>query len=72
MTNGDKIRNMNDKQLAEFFDILLDQDREDWTPIGCYDCAYYGTHHQEDGDCNNCEWENGIEGWLKRKAQPNK
>lgn len=69
MTNGEKIRSMNDKQLAQFFEILLDQDRDDWTPIGCYDCAYYGTHHQEDGDCDDCEWKDGIEGWLKSKAE---
>ena len=69
MTNGDKIRSMNDKQLAEFFEILLDEYRDDWNPMGFYNCCYYGTHHQYDGDCDSCEWKDGIEAWLNKKAE---
>lgn len=64
MTNGDWIRSMSDSELADFLENALDQESEEWTAMGCYNCAYYGTHHQPE-ECVDCEWENGIFGWLK-------
>lgn len=68
MTNADRIRNMTDEELFEWLDIQLNQEREDWQPIGCYSCIDYGTHHYPK-DCirNKCEWVNGVLGWLKQE-----
>jgi predicted hydrolase (HD superfamily) len=66
MTNGDKIRSMTDKELTEWLDKQYNQDREDWTPLGCYHCADYGTHHYPE-DCGDCEWLGGIMGWLQQE-----
>ena len=72
-TNADRIRNMTDEELAEFIDKMLNQDREDCDPIGCYGCAYYGTHHQDKDselyECGDCEFENGILAWLQAEVK---
>lgn len=64
ITNGDKIRNMNDLELANWLDKISNQNREDYIGIGCYNCTSYGTHHMEES-CKDCDWENGILGYLK-------
>ncbi len=73
MTNADRIRNMTDEELAEFLDKSLNLDREDCDPIGCYGCAYYGTHHQDkDGgfyECGDCEFEGGLLQWLQAEVK---
>lgn len=35
ITNGDKIRNMNDLELANWLDKISNQNREDYIGIGC-------------------------------------
>lgn len=79
MTNGDKIRAMTDIELTEFIDKMLNQDREDWKPVGCYNCSSYGTHHADKTnigteyeylyECKNCEFEKGVLEWLKSKEE---
>ena len=66
MTNGDKIRNMTDEELAEWIDKQNNEDREDWDSLGCYRCVLYKTHHYPN-DCIDCEWVCGILGWLKKE-----
>lgn len=41
MTNADRIRNMTDEELAELFDKISNEYREDWSPMGCTTCSYY-------------------------------
>lgn len=69
MTNADKIRVMTDEELEDFLHKIQDDTREDWTPIGCYHCAYHKTHHQPQ-DCikENCEYKYGLLSWLKSKV----
>lgn len=76
MTNGDKIRSMTDAELAEWLDRQHDGDRDDWKPIGCYHCINFNTHHDDKSnigteyeylyECGNCEFEDGILGWIKK------
>lgn len=67
MTNADKIRTMNDEELAEWLDKQLNQDREDWDSIGCYSCLFYKTHHYPE-ECENCVYKGGILSWLKKEV----
>lgn len=69
MTNADKIRSMTDEELADFLQRIQDSEREDWTPIGCYHCSYYKTHHQPK-DCfkEECEFRLGVLGWSKGQS----
>jgi hypothetical protein len=79
MTNADKIRNMTDNELAEWLDKMVNQYRKDWTPIGCYHCINYGTHHSDKSnigtkfeylyECKGCEFENGLLEWLKSESE---
>lgn len=69
MTNGDKIRSMSDEELAELLDKALNQERDDWSSIGCYNCINYNTHHYNERECGNCEWFGGIEKWLKSEVE---
>ena len=73
MTNADRIRNMTDEELSEFFDKMLNQDRIDWESIGCFDCIYYKTHHQDksrpDYACENCEFKDGLLEWLQAEVK---
>ncbi len=79
MTNGDRIRSMTDEELAEWLDKQHNQEREDWESIGCYHCTSYGTHHADKSnvgteyeclyECKNCEYENGVLGWLKSNSE---
>lgn len=64
MTNGDKIRNMKDEELIEWLDKVSNQGRKGWSPIGCWMCCYFRTHHYP-SDCGDCEWKDGIESWVK-------
>lgn len=67
---------MTDEELAEWLDRQHDTERNDWKPIGCYHCVNYGTHHCDKSDigteyeylyeCGDCEFENGILGWLQK------
>lgn len=69
MNNADKIRSMNNEELAEFLDKICNQDRDDWSPIGCgYSCSTYGTHHYPD-DCEDCEFKDGILAWLENEIK---
>lgn len=75
LTNGDKIRSMTDEELAEWLDKQFNQNRKDWNGFGCYHCINHGTHHSDKSnigtknenlyECKDCEFENGIVGWLK-------
>lgn len=69
MTNAEKIKAMSNEELADFLKRIQDSEREDWTPIGCYNCAYYKTHHQPQ-DCfkEKCEFRYGVLGWLNSEA----
>ena len=55
---------MSDEELSEWLDKISNQDKKGWSPIGCHNCADYRTHHYPN-DCGNCEWKDGIEGWVK-------
>ena len=69
MTNGDRIRQMNDEELAGFLTKALDQERDDWNPIGCFHCINYNTHHQNERECGDCEWFGGLEKWLESECE---
>lgn len=64
MTIADKIRNMNNEELADFIDWCVNDERDDWEGIGCSGCPDKGTHHAPEC-CKDCQWEHGIIGWLK-------
>lgn len=66
MTNGDWIRSLSDEDLAKFFNTILNQEDDEWNPIGCFNCIYYGTHHQPE-ECHDCEFKEDILGWLKKE-----
>lgn len=68
MTNADKIRNMSDEELADFLDKISNDERKDWSPIGCNTCCNYNTHHYPD-DCGDCEWKDGILNWLTKRSE---
>lgn len=68
MTNSEKIRSMNDKELAAWLEKISNRETEEFEGLGCYDCVYYGTHHYP-SDCGHCEWKFGILEWLKSKSQ---
>lgn len=63
-TRADWIRGLTDGELANFLDRCVNSERDDWSPLGCYNCCYNGTHHQP-SECVSCEWKNGILGWLE-------
>lgn len=62
MTNFEKIKAMNLAELAEFLDKASNQERDDWSSIGCCGCVHLYNHPK---DCGECEWVNGIEAWLR-------
>ena len=62
-TRYEKIKSMSIHEIADFLDKISNRDREDSISLGCYDCIYFGTHHQPE-KCVGCKWENGILGWL--------
>jgi hypothetical protein len=64
-TNAERIREMNNEELAEWLDSLFNQERDDWNPIGCFNCCNYGTHHYPK-NCGDCEWKDGILAWLDK------
>lgn len=62
MTNYDNIRNMTVDKMAEFLTSLLDGENNH--NVGCYGCAYYGTHHSDPQnkaiglyECEDCYFE---------------
>jgi len=67
MNNFDHIKSMTVDELADLLDKALDQEREDWSPLGCYSCVNYGTHHHNESECGNCVWFGGINKWLNRE-----
>ena len=73
MTNGEKIRQMTDEELADWLDRMFNEAREDWEPVGCYNCINYGTHHANPSDesyaCGDCEYKNGLLAWLQQEAE---
>lgn len=68
MTNLEKIKSMTVKEMAEWLEIILNDEHENWDSIGCWDCITYGTHHYPK-DCGNCEFLGGLELWLNRETQ---
>ena len=66
MTNFERIKSFTVDEMTEWLDKMLNQDREDWESIGCYNCIYYGTHHYP-SDCGDCEFLGGLKQWLKRE-----
>lgn len=70
---------MSDEELSEWLDKQFNQDRADWEGFGCYSCSAYDTHHADKSnigtkydylyECKNCEFENGIIGWLKAEEK---
>ena len=61
---------------ADSIDRATNEDRDDWEPIGCTDsCIYKGTHHSDPDDeqyeCGDCEFVNGILAWLNLEAKEN-
>ena len=64
MTNADRIRNMNDEELAEFLTHI--------NPTNCQDCAFsHGWRCQPDRD-NYSDFEKCKEGrkrWLQQPAE---
>ena len=70
MNNYDKIRKMTLKEMADWLDKISNEDRDDWDPIGCSGCCYYNTHHMPK-ECGKCEFEGGMEKYLKRKTKMN-
>jgi hypothetical protein len=84
VSNADRIRSMNDEELAEWIDSVLNQDREDWDVPGCYSCINYGTHHSNPEnkgtylyECADCPYEGsyenglkyGVRAWLRQPAK---
>ena len=64
ITNSDRIRAMNDEELAEFLTNI--------NPTNCQDCAFsHGWHCQPDkgdySDFKKCE--EGRKRWLKQPAE---
>jgi Lar family restriction alleviation protein len=83
-TNADRIRGMSDDEMANWLDSLFNERRDDWKPIGCYNCINYGTHHSDSAnkgtrlyECDGCDFEGsqengykyGILNWLKQPAK---
>lgn len=66
MTNYEKIKAMTVEELAEWIDKQNSDDRDDWSPLSCYHCINYGTHHYPK-DCRDCVWLGGIQKWLERE-----
>lgn len=58
ITNGDRIRNMNDKELAKFLCLVKDK--------LCFACKY---EHVE--DCEGIPCEKAHEQWLKMEVPEN-
>ena len=70
MTNGDRIRQMSNEELAVFLSDL----QAGKYGISCYDCIYVGTHHanpdDEQYECEGCYFEDIGEDmckWLNKE-----
>jgi len=68
ITNADKIRSMSDEELAEWLDVITNDEREDWNPIMCAHCIYHETHHEKEY-CNDCEFGKGLLNWLQSEVE---
>lgn len=71
-TNADRIRSTTDEELADWIDSMLNEDRDDWYPIGCYRCINFKTHHSDPNNkgthlyaCDGCDHEGSHENGLK-------
>jgi len=69
MTNFEKIKAMTVEEMTEWLEKQNDQERDDWQSIGCYHCCNYRSHHHNPRECGDCEWYNGIKGWLNREVE---
>lgn len=71
MTNYEKYFS-TPELAAERIDRATNEHRDDWEPIGCGNCMNAGTHHADPDDeqyeCGDCEFENGILAWLNAEA----
>ena len=76
-TNADRIRAMNDEELAELIRSMVDGSNSH--NVACYGCIYYGTHHSDPAnkgtylyECEGCENEGiGLDVlmWLQQPAE---
>lgn len=76
-TNADRIRSMNDEELAEFIRSMVDESNSH--NVACYGCINYGTHHSDPAnkgtylyECDGCENEGiGLDVlmWLQQPAE---
>lgn len=69
MINFEKIKAMSVDEMAEWLDLSNNQDRDDWSSIGCFHCINHGTHHHNERECGDCEWWGGIKAWLQKEAR---
>lgn len=74
MTNYERIKSMDKRELAKFIDSLVNGKNEH--DVGCYGCIDYGTHHSDPNDknysCNGCYSEgigHDVMKYLDQKAQ---
>ncbi|MBR6613202.1 MAG: hypothetical protein IKK84_00355 [Clostridia bacterium] len=72
MTNGDRIRQMSNEELASFLSKLQAEECD----ISCYGCMFVGTHHADPDDeqyhCGNCYFNDigeDVEKWLNKEEE---
>ena len=72
MTNGDRIRQMSNEDLAKFLQSVEDGEGN----MTCEGCIYAGTHHanpdDEQYECGGCYWEDigwYIKDWLNKEEK---
>lgn len=80
MTNADRIRLMNNEQLAAFLTPCVDNSGAH--NIGCYGCIYHGTHHADPANkgtslygCDGCSYEGigqDVLTWLNAEYKEDK
>ena len=77
VTNADRIRAMNDEELAEFIRSMVDDTCTH--DVACYGCIHYGTHHSDPAhkgtnlyECDGCSCEGiGLDvlKWLQQPVE---
>ena len=78
-SNADRIRSMNDEELAEFIRSMVDGSNSH--NVACYGCINYGTHHSDPAnkgtylyECEGCTNEGiglNVLMWLQQPAEVN-
>ena len=72
MTNGDRIRQMSNEELAKFLlNLQLGDDA-----VNCEGCIYYKTHHYDPADkqymCEECYYKDigeDVSKWLDKEEE---